>query len=70
MIIRSTAEGSSVFAVRLINGQIVDTGDSTLHESALVKFSILIAIAAEPVARVIVALVSESDGNSIFAECP
>ena len=70
MIIGTTAEWPKIFAIRLANWQIVNTGQTPRHITAGVKFPILVSVGAKPVPTVIVPFVSESDGDSIFTKNP
>src|SRR5258708_5242305 len=50
--------------------QIVDAGLTPAHQAVLVELPQLVTIAAPPLARFVVALVLESDSNTISAETP
>ena len=59
-----------VFSFALFNREIVDAGDTPLHQSVLIKFPVLVAIAAEPVPRVVMPLVSEADSDAVAVKSP
>ena len=59
-----------VFAVTGIDRQIVDAGDASPHQTLLVKFPVLVAVAAEPVAAVVVPFVSKPHSDAIVPERP
>lgn len=53
MIIGTTTQYPVVFAIALLNWQVVDAGNPPPHESVFVELPILIAIGTEPVAGII-----------------
>src|SRR3954470_10386630 len=50
--------------------EIVDARDPHGHQTSAVEFPVFVAIAAEPLAVVVVPLVGEANGNAVFVECP
>src|SRR5512133_804292 len=70
MIIGAATERPVVFALALLDRRIVDTGDAKAHQAMLVEFPILVAVAAEPVAAVIVPLIGEAHSNAVLAKDP
>src|ERR1700730_1052944 len=70
VIVRAAAERPVVFALALLDRNIVDAGDTQARQPVLVKFPVLISVAAEPVAAVVVPLVREAHGNAVLAESP
>ena len=52
-------------AVLLANGDVVDARLAAPHQAPPVEFPQLVAVAAEPVPRVVVPLVPESDGDAV-----
>jgi hypothetical protein len=57
-------------ANRLAGGQLVDAGKAPRHEPLAVEFPVLVAIAAEPVARVVVPLIGEAHCDAFAGESP
>src|SRR5262249_3628991 len=50
--------------------QIVDAREAPSHEALLGEFPVLVAVAAEPVARVVVPFVGEAHGNAVTGAGP
>src|ERR1700675_215763 len=59
-----------IFAFALLDGSIIDAGDSKPHEAMLVEFPVLIAVAAEPITAVIVPLIGEAHRDTVLAKRP
>src|SRR5512146_1407321 len=70
MIVRPPAQGPAVFAVHLPDRQVVDARDAPPHEAVLVEFPVLVAEGSEPVARVVMPLVSKAHRYARFTEGP
>src|SRR5208337_1964441 len=70
MIVRAAAKRPVVLALALLDRQIVDAGDAQTHQPVLVEFPVLIAVAAEPEAAVIMPLIGEAHGDTIIAKSP
>src|SRR5512135_15629 len=70
MIVRPPSQGPAVFAVRLPDWQVVDARDAPPHEAVLVELPVLVAVGAEPVARVVMPLVSKAHRYARFAKGP
>ena len=51
-------------------GSVVDAGDAQPHQPVLVEFPVLVAVAAEPVAAVVVPFIGEAHGDAVVAERP
>src|SRR4029077_12697650 len=60
----------AIAAVRLRDGQVVDRGQPPAHEPRSVELPVLVAVGAEPVARIIVPLVRDPHRDAILAEGP
>src|SRR3546814_10589142 len=54
----------------LRDGEIVDASMARAHQAARVELPILIAVGAEPVARVVMPLIGEADGDPVLAPGP
>ena len=70
MVVGAAAERPVVFALALLDRKIVDAGDAQAHQAVLVEFPVLVAVAAEPVAAVVVPLIGEAHGDAVVAERP
>src|SRR5260370_12397125 len=70
MLVGAAAERPMVFALALRDRQIVDAGDAEPHQALLVEFPVLVAVAAEPVAAVVVPLISEAHRDAVLVERP
>ena len=70
MVIRAPPQRPAELAVMLCDGQVVDAREAMLHQALRVELSILVAIAAEPVAQVIMPFVSEAHSNVVASAGP
>jgi hypothetical protein len=70
MIIGTTAKRPKIFAIRFLDGEIVDACESQPHQAIVVEFPILVAIGAIPVSRIIVPLVGKAYGNTVVRKSP
>src|SRR5215475_1476005 len=70
MIVGPAAERPAEFPLPFSDRQIVDAGEAALHEPFLVELPVLVAVAAEPGARVVMPLVGESHGDAIAGTGP
>src|SRR6266481_8418818 len=68
--IGTAAQRPVVFALALLDRQIVDAGDAQAHQAVLVEFPVLVAVAAEPVAAVVVPFIGEAHRNAVRAKGP
>ena len=59
-----------IFPLAFLDRKVVDAGNAPAHEAVLVKFPILVAVTAKPVAAVVMAFVGEAHGDTVVAECP
>ena len=66
VIVGASAKRPVVLAVTLIYRRIVDAGDAQAHWAVIVELPILVAVAAEPVAAVIVPFVGEAHGDTVL----
>src|SRR5579863_4854132 len=64
------AERPVVFPLAFLDRQVVDAGDAQPHQAVRVEFPVLVAVAAKPVAAVVVTFIGEADGNPVVAEGP
>jgi hypothetical protein len=64
------AQGTVVLALFCSDRQIVDAGNSSLHQAVDIEFPVLIAVAAKPIEAVVVPLISKAHRNTILTESP
>jgi len=64
---RQAASGT---CARFLDWQIVDAGDAQTHQPVLVEFPVLIAVAAEPGAAVVMPLIGEAHAMRLSAKSP
>src|SRR5207302_7564222 len=70
VIVGPPAERPMVLPLAFPDRQIVDAGDAQAHQTALVEFPVFVAVAAKPVAAVVVPLIGETHGDAVVAEGP
>ena len=70
MIVRSTAERPMKFALAFLNRRVIDAGDAQAHQACLIELPVLIAIAAKPVAAVVVPFIGEAHGDAVVVKGP
>src|SRR5262249_21418485 len=70
MIVGPASERPAILALALGDRQVVDAGDAQAHQPVGVGLPVLVAVAAEPVAAVIVPLVGEPHRDAVLAEGP
>jgi hypothetical protein len=70
MVIGAPAERPVVLALALADKRIVDASEPHAHEPLLVEFPILVAVAAVPLAPIVVPLVRKTHGNPVLATTP
>ena len=52
------------------DGDIVDAGDTDPHQAFAVEFPVFIAIAAEPLAAIVMPFVGKTNGDTVIAKGP
>src|SRR5262245_57893447 len=57
-------------AVGFFDRQVVDAGKAAFHVTEFVKFPILVAVGAMPLARIVMPFIFEANGNAIVPEGP
>jgi hypothetical protein len=70
MLVGAAAERPVVFALAFLDRKIVDAGDAKAHQAVLVELPVLVAVAAKPVAAVVVPFIGEAHGDAVVAEGP
>src|ERR1700760_4263424 len=59
-----------IFPLVRLDRQVVDAGVAYAHQALVVELPVLVAVAAEPVAAVVVPFVSETHGDAVVAKRP
>src|SRR3954454_118415 len=70
MVIRPSPERPMIFAVGLADWQGVDARKAAAHQATLVELPIFVAVGPEPIATVVVPLISEAHRDAILVEGP
>src|ERR1700731_3653032 len=70
MIIRTAPQSPVIFALRLLDWQIVDASEPRAHESVLIELPIFIAIRSKPIAGVIVPFIGKAHCDTVSLERP
>src|SRR3954454_23694540 len=70
MPVRAAAERPAVLALALPDRQVVDAGEAQPHQAVLVELPVLVAVAAEPVAAVVMPLVGEAHCDAVVVKRP
>lgn len=70
MSVRTSAERPMEFSVFGFDGLVVDARVAMRHQSLFVELPVLVAVAAKPVAGVVVPLVHKPHRDAIFVEGP
>src|SRR5665213_1722483 len=70
MVVGAASERPSKPPLGFGDRQIVDAGDPPLHIAVRVKFPVLVAIAARPIATAITALIGEPHRDAVVGERP
>ena len=70
MIIRTAPERPVIFALRLLDWQIVDGSKPQAHQPVLIEPPILISIRAKLIPRVIVPFIGKTHGDTVSLERP
>src|SRR5262249_20173181 len=70
MTVWTATEGPVIFALAILDRQVVDAGDAPPHQAILGELPVLIAIAAKPVAGIVMPFICKAHGDPVVAECP
>ena len=70
MIVWPATQRPVIFPFALFDRHVVDAGDSEAHQAVLIKLPTFIAVAAKPVAAIVVPFVGEADGDTVLSKCP
>src|SRR5262249_2822962 len=66
----TAAERPVIFTLAFLDREVVYAGDAPAHQAVLIEFPVLVAVAAKPVAAVVMPLVGKAHGDAVLAECP
>jgi hypothetical protein len=53
-----------------LDWQVIDAGDAQVHQPVFIELPVLVAIAAEPIAAIVVPFVGEANRDSVLVERP
>ena len=70
MIVGTATEEPVIFALAILDRQVVDAGDAPPHQAVVVELPVLVAVAAKPVAGIVVPFIGEAHGDPVVAERP
>src|SRR5499427_3804778 len=70
MIVGPATQRPVILAFALFDWQVINAGDPQTHQPVLIELPVLVAIAAKPVAAIIMPFVGEANRDSVLAECP
>src|SRR3984957_1893551 len=70
MVIGASTEEPVIFALAIFDRQIVDAGEPPSHQALFVELPILVAIAAKPVAGIVVPFIGKAHGYPVVAKRP
>ena len=70
MVVGPPPQRPVILAIAFLDRQVVDAGDAQPHQALLVELPVLVAVAAEPAAAVVVPLVGEAHRDAVVAERP
>src|SRR6266566_7025279 len=67
---RAAAQRPVILPVAVLDRRIVDAGDAHTHKAVFVELPVLVAVAAIPVAAVVVPLIGKAHGDAILPKRP
>src|SRR5262249_18413672 len=70
VIVGTATEGPVIFALAILDRQVVDAGDTSPHQAVVVELPVLVAVAAKPVAGIVVPFICKAHGDPVVAERP
>src|SRR2546430_9381887 len=70
MTVRTSSERPVILAFRIPDRQVIDGGKAESHQAVLLELPVLVSVGAEPIPRVVMALIGKADGNTIAFKCP
>src|SRR4051812_16457343 len=70
VVVGPSTKRPMVLALVRLDRKVVDARDPPAHQAMLVELPVFVAVGAEPVARVVVPLVGEADGDPVLVLRP
>src|SRR5580704_16190594 len=70
VIVGTATEWPVIFALAFLDLQIVDAGDAPPHQAVLIELPVFVAVAAKPVAGIVVPFISKAYGDPVVTERP
>src|SRR3546814_10338084 len=70
LVVGTTAQRPAEQALALADRQVVDAGDARVHQAVRVEFPVLVAVAAEPGAMLVLPFVGEAHCDPVLVEGP
>ena len=70
VIVGTAAKRPVILAPALLDRQVVNAGNTHAHESVLIEFPVLVAIAAKPASAIVMPFVGETYRDAALAESP
>src|SRR3954469_8324451 len=70
VVVGAPTEEPVIFALPTFDRQVVDAGNPPSHQALFVELPILVAIAAKPVAGIVVPFICKAHGNPVVAKPP
>ena len=70
VIIRTATQRPMILSFTLFDWKVIDAGDAQVHRPVLIELPILVAIAAKPIATIVVPFIGEANRDSVLAKRP
>src|SRR5262249_23249483 len=70
MIVGTGTQRPVILAFAFFDWQVIDARDAQTHQPVLIELPVLVAIAAKPIAAIIVPFVGEANRDSVLAKRP
>src|SRR5262245_51950906 len=70
VIVGTPAEWPVIFTLAILDRQVVDAGNAPPHQAVLAELPVLVAIAAKPVAGIVVPFIGKAHGDPVVTERP
>src|SRR6478672_1630139 len=70
MIVRAATEWPMIFALTVLDRQIIDAGNAPPHQTFRVEFPILVSVAAKPVTGIVMPFICKAYGDPVLPERP
>jgi hypothetical protein len=69
VVVGATTERPVKATVFHADWQVVNAGVSLAHEATIIELPVLVAEGSEPIAAIVMPLISKPDGNPVAGEC-